>query len=64
MYGGQWSNSETYEIIHERDMIKNNFCLNHNYTLVRIPYHKLKTLVLDDILGEKYIVKKKGDKNE
>ena len=64
MYGGQWSNSETYEVIHERDMIKNNFCLNHNYTLVRIPYHKLKTLVLDDILGDKYIVQKKGDKNE
>lgn len=66
MNGGQWSHSETYEVIHERDMIKNEFCLKHNYKLVRIPYHKLETLQLDDILGDKYLITEieKGDKNE
>lgn len=54
MWGGSWSNLETYDIIHERDQIKNNFCLKHNYTLIRIPYNKLSTLTLNDIMGDEY----------
>lgn len=63
MWGGNWSNTETLEVIKERDELKNTFCLNNNYILVRIPYYKIEHITLEDIMGEKYIYK--GDnKNE
>lgn len=58
--GGVWSQYESYEVIHERDKIKDQFCLTHNYPLVRIPYYKRRTVNLDDLLGDKYLVKE-GD---
>ena len=54
MWGGNWSNTETYEVIHERDMIKNQFCIKNNYILIRIPYSKIDNLTLQDIMGEEY----------
>ena len=48
--------SDTLETIKERDNIKNQFCLKHNYTLVRIPYTKTD-ITIDDIFSNKYIVK-------
>lgn len=54
--GGSWSNKEDFSIISERDKIKNNFCKIHNLPLVRIPYTKLQTLNIEDILSDKYIV--------
>ena len=62
MWGGNWSNTETYETIHERDLIKNKFCLNNGYTLIRIPYEKLNNLTLEDLLGNKFKIG--DDKNE
>ena len=59
--GGIWSNAEPYETIHERDEIKNQFCLKHNYPLVRIPYYKRYTVSLDDLFGNKYLVKGDGE---
>ena len=56
MWGGEWSNTETYDTIHERDLIKNKFCLDNNYTLIRIPYTKLATLTLNDLMEDKYKV--------
>ena len=53
-----WSHSiDTLTTIQERDNIKNNFCLKHNYPLIRIPYTKLNTLTIDDLLGNKYLIK-------
>lgn len=57
MWGGNWSNTETLEVIKERDELKNTFCLNNNYILVRIPYYKIEHITLEDIMGEKYIYK-------
>ena len=37
--------------------IKNNFCLKHNYKLIRIPYYDLNKFTLEDIFSEKYLVK-------
>lgn len=54
MWGGNWSNIETYEVIHERDIIKNKFCLDNNYTLIRIPYSKINNLTIEDIMEDKY----------
>lgn len=51
--------TDTLESIKERDNIKNQFCLNHGYKLVRIPYWKVgEKISLEDILGDKYQVKK------
>lgn len=53
---GAWSHEEPFEIIQERDQIKNNFCQKHNLTLVRIPYTN-KKITLEDIMGDRYIMK-------
>lgn len=52
-----WSNSDPLEVIQERDNIKNNFCLENNYPLVRIPYTKINNITIEDILGDKYLLK-------
>ena len=53
--GGIWgSKEENSQIIKERDHIKNEFCFEHNYILIRIPYYKIKTLCLEDIMSYKY----------
>ena len=52
MWGGSWSNIEDFDTIHERDEIKNNFCKQHNYILIRIPYQKLGKITLQDIMGD------------
>lgn len=52
--GGSWKNIENFSVISERDKIKNNFCITHNLPLVRIPYTKLRTLNIEDLLSNKY----------
>ena len=55
---GIWKNSNTLEEIQERDNIKNNFCFQNNIILIRIPFTKLKTLNEEDVLTNKFEVKK------
>ena len=53
-----WGHStDTLKSIKEKDNLKNDFCLKHNYPLVRIPYTKLDNLTIDDLLGNKYLIK-------
>lgn len=52
-----WSNSDSLKVIQERDNVKNQFCLSHNYPLVRIPYTKLNKITIDDLLGNQYLLK-------
>lgn len=40
-----------------RDKIKNNYALQNNIPLVRIPYTERDNITLDLILGEKYLLK-------
>lgn len=61
MWGGSWSNIENYETIHERDLLKNKYCFENNIPLIRIPYYKLKTLTLEDIMSDTYRLR--GDEN-
>lgn len=49
--------TDTLEDIKERDQIKNNFCLNNGYLLIRIPYYKVNNLKLKDLLGDEYLIK-------
>lgn len=38
------------------DQTKNQYALSHNIPLVRIPYSKRDTIVLNDLIGNKYLV--------
>ena len=59
---GYWGRTtDTLENIRERDQIKNNFCFNNGYPLVRIPYYKVNNLKLEDLLGDKYLIKGDDD---
>ena len=59
-----WGRADTLEIIRERDKIKNIFCIKHNYPLVRIPYYKLNTITIEDLLGDEYLVKGDDDDSD
>lgn len=52
-----WENADPLEKIQERDKIKNNFCLSHNYPLVRIPHTRLNKITIQDIMSNKYLIK-------
>lgn len=52
-----WNNTDSLQDIQERDNIKNSFCLKHKYPLVRIPCDKLHHITIQDLLGDKYLVK-------
>lgn len=39
------------------DSLKNQYALSHNIPLVRIPYDKRDSIILDDLLGFKYLMK-------
>lgn len=57
MSGGSWSHLAPFETIQTYDNLKNQWCLNNHYTLIRIPYVRLNKLCLDDIMGDTYIYK-------
>ena len=38
------------------DTIKNNYAKEHGYLLIRIPYNKLSSLVIDDLLTDRFII--------
>ena len=38
------------------DVIKNNYAKEHGYSLIRIPYNKLSSLVIDDLLTDRFII--------
>lgn len=49
----QTPNWEPLEDIQKRDRIKDNWCREHNIILIRIPYTKLKTLTIEDLLPKR-----------
>jgi hypothetical protein len=52
---------ETFEKIKMRDSLKNKWCEERHIPLIRIPYTKLETLRIEDLLLEtsKYVMKGK-----
>lgn len=46
-----------FEILCEHDNLKNQYALSHNIPLVRIPYSKRDTMTIEDLLGDKYLIK-------
>lgn len=54
--GGQYTEDDV-TLIKEHDRRKTEYALSHNIPLVRIPYSKRDSMCLDDILGDKYLIK-------
>lgn len=53
-----WGHSiDTLKTIQQRDSIKNNFCLSHNYPLYRIPFTQLNNLNINNLFSDEYLVK-------
>lgn len=50
---GGWNNKENLLKTQERDKIKTDWCKNNNIPLIRIPYWKLDTLTIEDLLLSK-----------
>lgn len=54
-YGGTstWFDDESLKKIKERDKYKNEWCKSHKIPLIRIPYYKLDSLNIGDLLLDK-----------
>ena len=50
-----WNTEEKFLKTLEHDDFKNNYCKEHNIPLKRIPYWKLKTLTIEDIMGDEFL---------
>ena len=48
--------NRTLSELQKIDIIKNNYAKEHGYSLVRIPYTKLQSLIIDDLLTNKFII--------
>lgn len=51
-FGGE----EQFKITQENDMLKNQYALSHNIPLVRIPYSLRDTMILEDLMGDSYLI--------
>lgn len=52
-----WFGEDSFELTKQHDKIKNQYALSHNIPLVRIPYSKRDDMILEDLLGDKYLIK-------
>lgn len=44
------------EEIMKRDNIKNQYAIQHNIPLVRIPYYKRDNITLEDLMGDRFLI--------
>lgn len=52
-----WNTEELFEKTVTRDRIKNDYCKKHNIPLKRIPYWRLKTLTIEQIMDDTFLQK-------
>ena len=52
-----WGRYLSVEIQQERDKRKNQWCLEHNIPLVRIPYWERDNITLEMLMGDQYLIK-------
>lgn len=48
---------EAFQTQQAHDQLKNQYALSHNIPLVRIPYSLRDTMTLEDLMGDKYLIK-------
>lgn len=53
-----WNTKEYYDKAQQRDKIKNEYALNNNIDLIRIPYTEVNNINLELLLGTKFLIKK------
>lgn len=51
-----WFDKNRYLKTLESDQIKNNYAINNNISLVRIPYFERDNITLEMLLGDKYLI--------
>lgn len=54
---GSWKNTRGLEEIQEADSLKNQYCIQNNIILKRIPYFELSQLSFDKIMGDDWNIK-------
>lgn len=57
--GPQHTNENNYfndSTIIQRDEIKNNYARSNNIPLVRIPYYKRDCIVIEDLMGDRFLI--------
>ena len=47
-----WNTEEHLRVVQQRDREKEKWCIKHGMTLIRIPYHHLSKLTIDDLMLE------------
>ena len=55
--GGAWDKNDNLKQRQERDKIKNQYALDNNIDLIRIPYWERDNITIDYILGNKFLIK-------
>ena len=55
--GGVWDKNDNLKQRQERDKIKNQYALDNNIDLIRIPYWERDNITIDYILGNKFLIK-------
>ena len=57
-----WNTKENFEKVKKRDIIKNEYCVNHNIPLIRIPYTHKTDIKVEDLILETstFILQKEG----
>ena len=60
-----WNNKDNFQKVLEHDNYKNDWCINNNITLIRIPYTHYKELSINDLLPStsNFIFKKENNTN-
>lgn len=48
--------TEDFQERQKRDKIKNQYCKNHNISIVRIPYTKTNNITLEMLLGDDFLI--------
>ena len=59
-----WDNEANFLKTKQHDLYKNQWCKENNIPLKRIPYWELKNLTIEDIMGDKFLLKEIKEKNE
>lgn len=55
---------KSLKIVQERDTVKNQYAFNAGIPIIRIPYTERDNITLEMLLGDQYLIKENGEKND
>lgn len=58
-----WGKENEYQTVHQRDLLKNNYCFEHNIPIIRIPYWHRDKITINDLILEtsRFILNKENE---